>query len=130
LSQTTITVTGKIINERNEPVPGASISQEGTNTYTTSGDDGAFTIQATNAKANIIITSIGYNTKSVSLANGYVNIIIQLDQNQQSMDNVVVVGYGKQKRESMVAAITQTTGKVLERAGGVSSIGMALTGNV
>jgi TonB-dependent SusC/RagA subfamily outer membrane receptor len=41
-----------------------------------------------------------------------------------------VVGYGKQKKEGVVASVTQTTGKVLERAGGVSSIGAALTGNV
>jgi TonB-dependent SusC/RagA subfamily outer membrane receptor len=43
---------------------------------------------------------------------------------------VVVVGYGKQKKLGVVAAISQTTGKVLERAGGVSNIGSALTGNV
>ncbi|WP_229363078.1 SusC/RagA family TonB-linked outer membrane protein [Flectobacillus sp. BAB-3569] len=41
-----------------------------------------------------------------------------------------MVGYGKQKKEGVVASVTQTTGKVLERAGGVSSIGAALTGNV
>ncbi|GAB3027868.1 TonB-dependent receptor [Niabella terrae] len=129
-SQTTTTATGKVINDRNEPVPGASINQEGTSIYTTSNEQGRFSIQVTEARANIIITSIGYNTKIVSLADGHMDLTIQMDQNQQSMDNVIVVGYGKQKRESVVAAITQTTGKVLERAGGVSSVGMALTGNV
>lgn len=43
---------------------------------------------------------------------------------------MVIVGYGKQKKESIVGAIVQTSGKDLERAGGVSSIGAALTGNV
>ncbi|RTY95411.1 SusC/RagA family TonB-linked outer membrane protein, partial [Flavobacterium bomense] len=42
---------------------------------------------------------------------------------------IVIVGYGKQKKESVVAAISQVSGKTLERAGGVQSIGAALTGN-
>jgi len=129
-SQTTITVTGKVVNEKNEPVPGASVQQEGTNTYVISGDDGSFSIQVTDSKANIGITSVGYNTKSISLADGYVNMTVQLNQNQQSMENVVVVGYGKQKKESVLGAISQVTGKELERAGGVTNLGMALTGTL
>ena len=46
------------------------------------------------------------------------------------LEEVVVVGYGQQKKASVVGAITQTTGAVLERAGGVSNIGAALTGNL
>src|SRR5690606_30930985 len=46
------------------------------------------------------------------------------------IEETIVVGYGTQKKETVVGAITQTTGKVLERAGGVSSVGAALTGNV
>src|SRR6185436_8270870 len=58
------------------------------------------------------------------------NLIVHLDVISAEMDAVVVVGYGRQKKESVVGAITQTTGKVLQRAGGVSNIGAALTGNV
>ena len=46
------------------------------------------------------------------------------------MEEVVVVGYGQQKKASVVGSITQTSGKTLERAGGVSSLGAALTGNL
>src|SRR5690606_18989429 len=46
------------------------------------------------------------------------------------IEETVVVGYGAQKKESVVGAITQTTGEVLERTGGVTNLGMALTGNL
>ena len=53
-----------------------------------------------------------------------------LASDSEQLEEVVVVGYGQQKKASVVGAITQTTGKVLERAGGVSSVGAALTGNL
>jgi TonB-dependent SusC/RagA subfamily outer membrane receptor len=51
-------------------------------------------------------------------------------EDDNAMGEVVVVGYGQQKKASVVGAITQTTGKVLERAAGISDIGAALTGNL
>ena len=53
-----------------------------------------------------------------------------LRENADVLDEVVIVGYGQQKKVSVVGAITQTSGEVLERAGGVSSVGAALTGNL
>ena len=55
---------------------------------------------------------------------------IELTDDSQQLEEVVVVGYGQQKKASVVGAITQTTGKVLERAAGISDIGTALTGNL
>ncbi|MBF4212344.1 hypothetical protein EI533_32285, partial [Pseudomonas donghuensis] len=55
---------------------------------------------------------------------------VTLRDDDQNLGEVVVVGYGQQKKAPVVGSITQTTGKVLERAGGVSSIGAALTGNL
>ena len=55
--------------------------------------------------------------------------ITLIDKNLQ-LDEVVVVGYGQQKKASVVGAITQTTGEVLQRAAGVTNIGAALTGNL
>ncbi|GAB3429569.1 SusC/RagA family TonB-linked outer membrane protein [Niabella aquatica] len=130
LAQTPVTVTGRIINEKNEPIVGASINQEGTNVYTTSDNKGAFQIDVKDTKANLQVTSIGYETKSVPIADTWVNIVVKLSQSTQTMEDVVIVGYGKQKKESVVGAISQVTGKELERAGGVNNLGMALTGNL
>ncbi|MGC4232835.1 MAG: SusC/RagA family TonB-linked outer membrane protein [Niabella sp.] len=129
-AQTPATVTGRVVNEKDEPVVGASINQDGTNIYTTSGENGAFKIDVKDVKASLVVSSVGFVTKSVSLADGWVNITIKLAQNTQSMEDVVVIGYGKQKREGMVAAVSQTTVKELERTGGVTSLGAAMTGNL
>src|ERR1035437_991467 len=55
---------------------------------------------------------------------------VALKSSATQLEDVVVVGFGKQKKESIVGAIVQTTGQVLERTGGVSNLGMALTGNL
>lgn len=57
-----------------------------------------------------------------------IRVILKSDNVQ--LDEVVVIGYGTQKKESVVGAITQTNAKTLERSGGVSSLGQALTGNL
>ena len=51
-------------------------------------------------------------------------------EDDNAIGEVVVVGYGQQKKASVVGSITQTTGEVLERAAGVSDVGSALTGNL
>ena len=62
--------------------------------------------------------------------NGRTMIVVVLREDTEVLDEVVVVGYGQQKKASVVGAITQTSSKVLERAGGVSDLGSALTGNL
>ncbi len=129
-AQNRLQVTGKVVDEKNEPVVGASITQEGSTRSTATRAGGLFTLAVADTDADIIVTAVGYNSKSISLKNGITGLSIQLEVVPQSMDNIVVVGYGRQKKESLVGAITQTTGKVLERTGGVTNLGMALTGNL
>lgn len=125
-----ITVTGKVTSDSNEPLKGASVSEQGTKNAVIAGENGSFKIVVSGSKSVLVVSFVGYNTASVILGAKHTDISVQLTSNVQTMDNVVVVGYGRQKKESVVAAITQTTGKVLERAGGVSSVGAALTGNL
>jgi hypothetical protein len=61
---------------------------------------------------------------------GRTRVDVEMTWEMQMFDEVVVVGYGQQRRASVVGAITQTTGATLERAGGVTSVGAALTGNL
>ena len=58
------------------------------------------------------------------------NFKVVLDDDNAELSEVVVVGYNQQKKASVVGAITQTSGEVLKRAGGVNDIGAALTGNL
>src|SRR4051794_30134044 len=124
-----ITVNGKIVDEKDAPLAGASVQEKGTANTILTKVDGSFTINVSSEKATLVISYVGYSQQEVP-AKSAKNLTVKLASASQALENVVVVGYGRQKKESVVGAIVQTTGTALQRAGGVSSIGAALTGNV
>jgi len=124
-----VIVTGKIVDDNGAPLSGVSISEKGTNNATSSKPDGSFSITVTSEKSRLVITHIGYGELEVAITSSH-TLLVRLLATTQTMDSVIVVGYGRQRKQSVVGAISQTTGKVLQRAGGVSTIGGALTGNV
>ncbi len=128
--QAATTISGKVMSEAGEPLSGVTIQEKGTQNVSVSGTDGSFNITVSSSKATLMITYVGYTARQITLNGKETNIMVKLAPVNQTMDDIIVVGYGKQKKESVVGAITQTTGKVLQRAGGVSNIGAALTGNV
>ncbi|MFA6811620.1 MAG: TonB-dependent receptor [Bacteroidaceae bacterium] len=123
-------VKGVVVDSKNEPVIGANIVVKGHTSIGTITDlYGAFTVKVPKANSIIVVSSIGMRSREIKATpNKQLKIVLE-DDNVQ-LGEVVVVGYGVQKKASVVGAITQTTGKVLERAGGVSDIGAALTGNL
>ncbi len=124
-----ITVSGKVVNENGAPVAGVSVNEKGTTNTVATHSDGVYSINVASQKSVLVITYVGYTQQEIPVK-GNGSSLITLSPTNQSMDNVIVVGYGRQKKESVVGAITQTTGKILQRSGGVSNIGAALTGNV
>lgn len=121
-------ISGKIEDETQMPVPGVNVVIKGTTTGTITGVDGTFTLQAADNEV-LVVTYIGYTTQEITVKGaGPYNIALQPDV--VGLDEVVVVGYGQQKKASVVGAITQTSGATLQRAAGVSDIGAALTGNL
>ncbi len=121
-------VKGTVKSVSGEGIPGATVSIKGTTRGVSASKDGVFSITCT-PKTILVFSSVGFKTQEVLVGNK-TTINVVLEEFQSALDEVVVVGYGKQKKEGVVAAVTQATGKTLERAGGVSSIGAALTGNV
>jgi TonB-linked SusC/RagA family outer membrane protein len=124
---TELKVNGKILDDKGAPLSGASVLEKGTRNAAATNRDGSFTITVKNERAVLMVTYVGFTTQEVGIS---ANLLVKMSPLNQSMDSVVVVGYGRQRKQSVVGAISQTTGKVLERAGGVSNIGAALTGNV
>lgn len=122
------TVTGTVKSTTGETLPGVSVTVKGTNRGVNTGVNGEYSIVCL-PKQILIFSFIGFKSKEVVVGNEKV-IDIALEEMLSELSEVVVVGYGKQKKEGVVASVTQTTNKELERAGGVSSIGAALTGNV
>lgn len=128
-AQTARVVQGVVVDEKKAPIAGTTVAVKQTNAITSTGDDGRFSLSVPEGKHTLVVTYIGKIAQEINIRNQN-NIIVTLKDSSAGLDEVIVIGYGKQKKESVVAAVSQTTGKVLERAGGVSNIGSALTGNV
>ncbi|WP_242691607.1 SusC/RagA family TonB-linked outer membrane protein [Desertivirga arenae] len=129
-AQDKITLRGTVADSRGLSVIGAIVAVKGDNTKRTTTDaDGRFTLTSIDPSATLVVTYLGMITKEVKVS-GNSTIKITLQEDNRMLNEVVVVGYGQQKKESLVGAITQTSGKVLERTGGVTNLGQALTGNL
>lgn len=122
-------IRGKIVDGNQTPIGGASIKVKGTSVATASDDAGMFTLLLPADKHLLTVSKIGYGQVEVDVANK-TTVDIQLTDKSIEIEETIVVGYGRQKKETVVGAIAQTSGRILERSGGVSSVGAALTGNV
>ncbi len=128
-AQNGITVKGVVVDQSGESVIGASVVLKGNTAVGTISDiDGNFVLNVPSTKSILVVTYVGMKPKEVQASTKLMKI--ELEDDSQTLDEVVVVGFGQQKKESVVGAIAQTTSKVLERTGGVSSLGQALTGNL
>ena len=124
-----IHVKGNLVDGTGEPLIGATVKVKGNASVGAVTDfDGNFSIDVPSENSSLVFTYVGMKTKEVKIGKKREFKLSLEDDN--AIGEVVVVGYGQQKKASVVGAITQTTGKVLERAGGVSDIGSALTGNL
>jgi len=123
-------VKGVVIDSSGESVIGASIYDKSNRTNATVTDlDGNFSLKMSGGQGTIIVTCIGMKQKEVKVSSAKFSRIT-LEEDKSEIEEVVVVGYGQQKKVSVVGAITQTTGEVLERAAGIGSVSAALTGNL
>ncbi len=129
-SQSEIKVSGRVtISGGEESLPGASVFIKGTVVGTTTDIDGYYSITVPSSESVLVFYFLGYVSEEIVVGDK-TNINVALEEDTTASEEVVIVGYGEQKKESVVGAITQTTGEVLERSGGISNVGAALTGNL
>ncbi len=128
-AQNGVTVSGTVSDEAGEPLIGASVIVKGNSSLGTVTDfDGNFQLKVPSEQTTLVISYVGMTTKEVKVGKQRSFKVTLKDDTQ--LEEVVVVGFGQQKKASVVGAITQTTGEVLERAAGIGSVGAALTGNL
>ena len=125
------TVKGTVFDNFGDPITGAAVILKSDRTVGVATDiDGNFTLQIPDAKNAVLVVSfVGMATQEVQV-NGGKLLKITLQENAEVIEDVVVVGYGQQKKASVVGAITQATGETLQRAAGINNLGQALTGNL
>src|ERR1700722_14155306 len=97
-------VTGKITAQTNgNPVPGASITVKGTRNFVQADADGAFTIMAAPNEI-LVVTNVGYAVKEVKVGNAQ-TLTIELAQDYNNLNDVIVVGDGKIKKNDLSSAV-------------------------
>ena len=106
-------VKGTVTDEKGNPVPGVTVLIKGTSTGTTTDVKGNFTIEAENAQSILMFSFIGYINQEVTVGNrSQINITLQ--ENVVGLEEVVVVGYGVQKKVSMTGAVSSVSSAKLE----------------
>ncbi|MCR5513145.1 MAG: TonB-dependent receptor [Prevotella sp.] len=124
-----VAVSGTVTDGAADPLIGASVIVKGKPSLGTVTDfDGNFHLKVPSESSVLVISYVGMTTKEIKVGKQRKFKVTLQDDTQ--LEEVVVVGYGQQKKASVVGAITQTTGEVLERAAGIGSVGAALTGNL
>lgn len=118
-------IKGKIVDESGEPLPGATITIEGTTQGTVSDIDGNFALEVPE-NGTLIISFIGYETQTLTIGNeSFLNI--QMVQEESSLNEVLVVGYGTQEKRDVTGAVSSIKGDNLENLP-VSGAAQALQG--
>jgi hypothetical protein len=98
------TVTGIVMDERSEEIVGASVVVKGTTIGTISDISGKFSIRVPE-KGTLVISYIGYQTQEIPIGNE-TNLQIRLKEDAEQLEEVVVVGYGTQRKETLTGAVT------------------------
>ena len=126
-----IIITGRVTSANDHlGIPGVNVAVKNVpNAIAVTDIDGKYVIKVPSSKSILVFTSVGFKPLEIAVE-GKSEINAEMKQDQTDLGEVIIVGYGKQKKASLVASIAQVSGKTLERAGGVNSIGAALTGNV
>ncbi|MDR2917174.1 MAG: TonB-dependent receptor [Tannerella sp.] len=106
------TIQGTVVDETNEPVAGASVVVKGTTNGIVTGLDGEFSLKVKDDDV-LVISYIGYSEQSVSI-NGRTSIRIVLTEDTQLLEEVVVVGYGTQKKSDVTGAMVSVGAQELK----------------
>ncbi len=125
--QSKTAITGIVVDETGEPVIGANVVEKGTTNGLITDAEGHFSIQV-NPNATLTISYIGYTTQDIAVGNR-TSLNITLAEDTQVLNEIVVVGYGVQKKVNLTGAVSQIGGERLENRS-VPTLTQALQGTV
>ncbi|GGA90604.1 SusC/RagA family TonB-linked outer membrane protein [Puia dinghuensis] len=109
-AQNTLHIKGRVLNKNGQPVPNATVQVKGAKEAVTTDESGNFDISAP-SNGTLVITSVGYTAVNIRVG-GRTSVDVALEVSSNSLDQVIVVGYGTQKKRDItgsVASVTSTT---------------------
>ena len=120
-------IKGTVLDESGNPLPGANIVVKGTKVSAQTDYNGAFVLNAPDNATKLVVSFIGMESQEVTIGNAPITIILK--ESGQSLDEVVVVGYGTQKKSKITGSVSKLDNKVLE-TGTRSNPASALAGTI
>ena len=128
-SQQRNVVQGKVVDDKTgEPLIGVSVIIQGTSLGTATDIDGNFRL-STETGVTLSFSYLGYHTQNVKVGNNR-NLTLRMEEDSYALDEVLVVGYGTQKKASSVGSIVQTSGDDMIQVGNLNSLSEALQGKL
>ena len=121
-------VTGTVVDQNGDPIIGANVVVKGTQNGTITDFDGNFKLDAPQG-AVLEVSYIGYITKEVKADNSSGRLKIQLEEDTKIIDEVVVVGYGTQRKEAVTGSVASVRGDIMREVPG-ADITQAMQGRV
>ncbi len=129
LAQSNVTIKGSVVDKDGQPLIGVAVVNQSDLAVGTATDvDGQYRIVVP-AGTSLQISYMGMKTQTIKVTKSS-TINVTLEADSQQLEEVIVVGFGQQKKASVVGAITQVSGDVLQRSSGITDVGNALTGNL
>lgn len=121
-------VVGVITDTSGIPLPGATILEKGTTNGSQSDFDGGFSLRTSNKNAILVISYVGFSTLEIPV-NGQSDIAIVLEESAATLDEIVVIGYGKLSRSKVIGAVASVKSEDISQLP-VSSVDDAIAGRV
>jgi len=121
-------VTGTVTDEAGAPLPGVSVVVDGTSLGVSTDFDGLYSIDVESPDATLVFSYIGFVSQEIA-RDGQNTIDVQMKEDVQNLDEVVVVGYGTQKKATLTGAVATASGEDLEKSA-APNLGVALAGKV
>ncbi|WP_421944083.1 SusC/RagA family TonB-linked outer membrane protein [Pedobacter sp.] len=108
----TFIIKGVVTSQTGEAIPGASVKVKGTNTSATTDNNGNYSVSAASGSVTLIFSFVGYSNQEIQVANRN-TINVKLAEEQNDLNEVIVVGYGTQKKINLTGAVATVSGATL-----------------
>lgn len=124
-----VTVSGRVMDEGGLPLPGVTVTIKGALQGTVTDAEGNFSLSNVGKESTLVFSFVGLKTQEI-LVGSKTTFEVVMEEQSIGLEEVVAVGYGVQKKESVVGSIAQASEEELKRTGNVTDLRQALSGNL
>ncbi|MBN8789319.1 MAG: TonB-dependent receptor [Terrimonas sp.] len=125
--EATIEITGRVTDSAGNGLYGASIKIKGTNSGTSTASDGTFSLQSQADDIVLVVSYVDYETKEITISKNQTSFQIILKKKESELNQVVVVGYGSQRKKDITGSVSTLSSKDIENRGN-TQFGYAIEG--